>query len=517
MPIDHSQYPKFIEAVVNLRKRVSANQIEPLYQRLAWSLDDIDALEAAMIEAEPISAPPVAVPTHDSSAVELIRPKNSVAEFARQIREGETRAVDIARESLDAARAWRHLNAFTALDTEDVMRQAEAIDHHAKQRAPLGPLAGVPVAIKDLMPVAGYRCTGGTLAREPRMAKRDAPVVAKLREAGAIIFGTANLHELAYGVTSANPHFGAVMNPHFPGRVPGGSSGGSGAIVAANIAPLAVGSDTGGSIRIPAACCGIVGFKPTYGLVDKTDAVPLAWSLDHLGPLARSVDDAATMLEVMAGWPEGSTSQRSDTRPSICVLEGYFSDNIATPVSSRLHSVETLLRDAGAKFTHATVDEMRYATGAQFVTICSEATQANWDVLAQPMKALGEDVRLRLELGQFFLATEYVKAQRARTQIRAALLNALRDADVFLIPTLPCTPPESGKQTVTVGEVTRPVAAMLTRFTSPFNMMGLPALSIPCGYDAEGLPISVQLVGRPGADAKVLTVGRWVEAQLARA
>ena len=327
MAIDFSHLSPFIEVAAALRgTSADAARTRSWSDRLRSSLADIAELEQALPLADPISVPPSAIPiapTTNGGAA-----NDGVSALAAAVRSGRSRAVDVAQAALDRAHMAVALNAFTALDAADVLRQAEALDAAIARGIDPGPLAGVPVAIKDLMPVRGYRMSGGTLAREPVLATNDAPVVARLRAAGAIIFGTANLHELAYGVTSANPHFGAVVNPRHPSLVPGGSSGGSAAIVAAGIAPLAIGTDTGGSIRIPAACCGIVGFKPSYGMVDKTGAIPLAWSLDHIGPIAGSVADAALMFEVLAGWPAGRAGAAPTSPPKLRFVGGFFRDDV---------------------------------------------------------------------------------------------------------------------------------------------------------------------------------------------
>lgn len=512
MTIDFSRFPQFIEAASALRGGSDPSSRERWHQRLAWSFADVQAIEAALATADPITASAVSSASNPVLGERSGRGEShGVAELAQRIRSRETRAVDVAQASLDAARAWRHLNAFTALDEDDVMRQAEAVDARVRERVDPGALAGVPVAVKDLMPVRGYRMSAGTRAFDPIVAEHDAAVVARLRASGAIIFGLANLHELAYGVTSANPHFGAVVNPRFPNQVPGGSSGGSAAIVAAGIAPLAVGTDTGGSIRIPAACCGIVGFKPGYGVVDKSGVYPLAWSLDHVGPIAGSVGDAALMFEALTGANDGGAHGVPTLTPSFVRVRGYFDEDVEPAVTSRMDAVTGALRAAGAAVHDVEVPELALAPGAQFITMSTEAAQANWHLLAGTGARLGDDVRLRLEIGQFFLGIEYVKAQRIRREVRDALLRALGESDVLITPMLACAPPRVGQPMITVGGRTLPAAGMMTRFSSPFNMTGLPALSLPCGFDAAGLPVSLQIVGRPGADAQVLAAGSWVE------
>lgn len=516
MTLESSRFAAFVESVAALRGETDPGRIGAWQERLAWSFDDIAALEAALPVAAPLTTPPG--PRAGEPLMRLPVPswtRDGVTTVADEVRSGASKATAIAESALETARGWRHANIFTALDADDVMAQAEAIDAQVARRGNPGPLAGVPIAVKDLMPVRGYHMTGGTLAREPKLQDRDAPLVARLRDAGAVIFGVTNLHEIAYGVTSANPHFGTVGNPVYPGRVPGGSSGGSGAAVAAGIVPVAIGSDTGGSIRIPAACCGIVGFKPSYGAVDTTDVLPLAWSLDHIGPLSRTVDDAAATFEVLANLPEGSTGGLPVRPPSFVFLRGLFSEHLEAGVARRMGELESEWHAAGARITAAAPEAMRLALGAQFVTIGAEAAAANADIIHALPGKLGDDVRLRLEIARCFLASSYVQAQRIRREVRTALIEALGDADVLVTPTLPCVAPQVGQAILSVGGRALPAAAMLTRFTGPFNATGLPALSIPCGFDMDGLPISVQVVGRPGEDARVLSVGRWIERLLA--
>jgi aspartyl-tRNA(Asn)/glutamyl-tRNA(Gln) amidotransferase subunit A len=396
------------------------------------------------------------------------------------------------------------------------MEEARGLDHRLKRGEDIGPLAGVPVGVKDLMSVRGYPLTAGTKAIEAKMQDRDAPVVARLRAAGAQIVGTTNLHELAFGINSANPHFGHVQNPRYPGYIPGGSSGGSASAVAAELAAVAVGSCTGGSIRLPAACCGIVGFKPTYDAVPREGVFPLAWSLDHIGPITRNVEDAAIAFEVMAGLPEHSTLPRNATMPPRIMLpRRFFYDMLDDEVRAAMDAALARLRAAGAAIGEVDVPGIDLAPGIQLITIASEGAQANWDLLTKHGDKLGEDVRLRLETGQFYLAVDYIKAQQLRSQVRQSMIDCFRDADVMIIPALPVLPPKSGTMTVQLGGKTVHVAPALTRFTSPINFCGFPALSMPCGKSNAGLPVNLQVVGRPGADAAVLRAARWCESLFA--
>ncbi|HEY0836624.1 MAG TPA: amidase, partial [Azospirillum sp.] len=347
----------------------------------------------------------------------------------------------------------------------------------------------------------------------------DAPVVARLRAEGAVIVGTTNLHELAYGITSANPHFGTVGNPRRAGRLAGGSSGGSAAAVAAGMADLAIGTDTAGSIRIPAACCGVVGFKPSYDAVPRQGVLDLAPSLDHVGPLAAGVADAALLFEVMAGLEPGrvtgAVAAAVGRRFRLVRPANFFTDIMAPEVARILGGVLERLGAAGFAIAERAVPDIDLAPSAQFFTIACEATQGHEDLGLRHPEGLGEDVRVRLEIGRFLAAADYIKAQRLRRHIAEQLGKALRGADALVVPTLLATAPPADAATVEAGGASLPVHTALTRCTAPFNLAGMPALTLPCGDDADGLPVGVQIVGPPGGDIAVLGIAAAVEAVLA--
>ena len=491
-------------------------------ERLAMHLKDMQTMLEAPDTGDMLVLPP-------RSKLEVLPPRPQevdsgpvddltfagVARIAAQVRARKVSAEQVADSFLAAIDRHRELNAFITLRPEQVRAEARALDQRIARGEDVGPLAGVPVAVKDLMKVRGYPTTCGTKAIEPQEGDRDADAVARLRAAGALVIGMANLHELAYGVTSANVHFGAVNNPNAPGHVPGGSSGGSGAAVAAGLATIGIGTDTGGSIRIPAACCGVVGFKASHDAVSREGVWPLAWSLDHIGPLTRTVDDAVFAFEAMAGLPAGCIGGKRVERPRMVRPVAFFFDHVEDTVRATVMAAIEALGKAGARVDERDVEGAQYAPATQFLTLCTEACQANWDLLMNKSAGLSADVRLRLEVGQFVGAVDYIKAQRLRRWLRDNMIAALGDADVFVLPTLPVSIPRQGTTTLQIGDRTLPVPTALTRLTSPFNFSGLPALSIPCGRDARGLPVGLQLVGRPGADATVLAVGRWCEAVLA--
>jgi len=516
--------PRVTTALADLLRASAQSRRYPFLERAAYweerlglHLKDLETLLDAPAGGDMLPLPAKA-------KLEIAPPRNGeapgrtsdlcfagAAEIAGRVRTRELSPFEVARAFVERADAHRSLNAFITLRPEAVLREARQLEVRIQAGEDLGPLAGVPVAVKDLMPVTGYPMTCGTKAIDPQEQHHDAEVVARLRAAGALVIGTANLHELAYGVTSANVHFGPVANPVAPGRVPGGSSGGSAAAVAAGLATIGVGTDTGGSIRIPAACCGIVGFKGSYDAVSREGVWPLAFTLDHIGPLTRSVADAALGFEVMAGLPAGCISAKQVDRPHLVRPASFFFDHVEDTVRKAAEAAIARLSAAGGLVDERTIEGIEYAPAVQFTTICTEACQADWELLMTRPEGISPDVRLRLEVGQFIAGIDYVKAQRLRRWLRDHMLAALGDAHVLITPAMSVSVPRAGLATLDVGGRVLPIPAALTRFSSPFNSAGLPAISIPAGQDDNGLPVNLQLVGRPGADATVLAVARWCE------
>jgi aspartyl-tRNA(Asn)/glutamyl-tRNA(Gln) amidotransferase subunit A len=491
-------------------------------QRLLQHIAELDQLRAAQSQSDMLTLPPKAnLEVQAPSPPSALKSKTgeltdaSAREIAQRVAAKDASAVEVARAALERAQAQSALNAFITLRPEQVLEEARAIDARIARGEAPGPLAGVPIAVKDLMYVRGHPFTCGTRAMDGKEATRDAAAVARLREAGALILGTANLHELAYGVTSANPHFKPVQNPIAPEHIPGGSSGGSGALAAAGIAPITVGTDTGGSIRIPAACCGVAGFKPTHEAVSREGCWPLADTLDTIGPLARDVADAVLAFEAMAGLPQGYIGGKLVERPRLVRPERFFFEHLDAGVRACLESALGRLARAGATVLTADIAEIENAPAAQFITICTEACQSNWDLLTRRGEGIGPDVRLRLEVGQFIGAIDYVKAQRVRRRIRENTIAALANADVLIVPTLPIAVPKRDEMTIRFGGRIVPLPGVITRFTGPISAAGVPACSIVAGKDISGLPVSMQLVGRPGADATVLAVAKWAQSVLA--
>jgi len=373
----------------------------------------------------------------------------------------------------------------------------------------------VPVAVKDLFDIAGQPTTAGSpkfFGNKP--AEADACVVKKLRLAGAEIIGKTNTHEIALGVTGVNPHFGPVRNPHNLERITGGSSSGSAAAVAAGMAFAALGTDTGGSIRIPAALCGVVGLKPTLGRISTSGVLPLSWNLDHVGPLTRSVRDAALLLWVLAGY-DASDPASADVPVEdyqihldegirgwrIAVASGEYIETADPDVLKAVNEAAWALRSNGAK-----IETMDFSWISDLAHANARMTQADAaafhrERLAEHPDWFGADVRHRLEKGMALTSSDYVLAKRTQAEARRRFEMFFTTYDILLLPTTPIpAPPIEGTEAIQA-------ARQLTRFTAPFNLTGLPALSIPCGLTQDGLPIGLQIVSRPWDEVRVLQAG----------
>jgi aspartyl-tRNA(Asn)/glutamyl-tRNA(Gln) amidotransferase subunit A len=485
--------------------------------------EEFDREEPALVflpgESTPVSSTPLASrPTAHPSTADVSH--LSVAAAADLMRRRELSPVELVRAVVDRiAAVGASVNAFIAWHAEEVMQAARRAEEALLRGDPLGPLHGIPIAVKDLVFTADLPTTAGTRVLKDRLPRADATVIRRLREAGAILVGKLNLHELAYGVTSANPHFGPVRNPWQLNRIAGGSSGGSAAAVAASLCLASLGTDTGGSIRIPAACCGVVGLKPTYGRVSRHGVLPLGWSLDHVGPIARNVADAALLLRVLAGPdPHDPTASPLPVPDYTRVLDGdlqgvrigvlreFFIEpgEIDPAVAGAVEEAARVLERGGARVEEVAVSLLRYAPAAQFFTLSTEASAQHGRLLRRHARELGVDVRRRLELGEFVTATQYVRAQQARRRLVRECAELFRRVDLLVTPTLPVTAPPIGAEMVTLGGRARQVQPTLTRCTSPWNLTGLPAISIPCGFGDEGLPMGLQIIGRPFDEGTVL-------------
>ena len=432
--------------------------------------------------------------------------------FGRGLREGKFSAAEITSDVLKQIdRENPRLNAFILVMGEAARRQAAELDRELASGRDRGPLHGVPISVKDLFDVAGTPTTAASRVREGHMAAADAEVIGRAREAGAIIVGKTNLHEFAFGTTNDESAFGPARNPHDSARSPGGSSGGSAASVAAGMALGTIGSDTGGSIRIPAAACGIVGLKPTYGEVSLTGAVPLSRSLDHAGPLASTVRDTWLLYQVLAG---RHASPPDTVGLKLRVLGGYFCDLLDDEVRQRFEEAIDRLRASGAAIDDKLIEHASLITPAYMHISFGDAAAYHAKTIEAVPHLYTPPVRQRIELARYVLAEDYVRAQEVREALRREVDAALEGCQALMLPTLPIPAPVIGQPSVEIGGAKHPIRALMLRLTQLFNLTGHPAISLPCGTTSTGLPCGLQLVGKIGATDALVAVAAEVERQL---
>lgn len=424
----------------------------------------------------------------------------TIDEAATKLRARAVSAVELAQESLQRIReAQPWLNAFITVTEELALEHAHRADEELARGIDRGPLHGIPYALKDNFATRGIPTTCGSKIFADRVPDRDSAVYRNLTEAGAVLMGKTGLHEWAYGITSDNPHFGTVRNPHDPSRIPGGSSGGSGAAVAANLVFFAMGTDTGGSIRVPASYCGCVGFKPVYGRVSRAGVFPLGFSLDHVGPLARTVRDAGLVMNAIAEPPPPPTPARR-----IGVPENFFNERLSPPVEA---AFDRALRNAealGYRLVPITVPDPAEINTVGRVILLSEASAVLQPFLDR-REDFGADVLSLLDQGRLVSATDYIDAQRLRKLYQKQWAKLWDIVDVVFTPTTPIQAPLIGKAKVADEDV----RLASTRFVRPFNVLGLPALSIP--LSTSSLPAGLQIVGQSFDEARLLAIGQSIE------
>jgi aspartyl-tRNA(Asn)/glutamyl-tRNA(Gln) amidotransferase subunit A len=450
----------------------------------------------------------------------------SLTEAARFVADGDVSPVELVDASLARIEAVDDkLNAYIAVysGAREVAKAAETMLAAGHR---LGPLHGVPIALKDNIGLAGRVTTAGSKILKDWRPAQDATVAARLKGAGAIIVGKTNMHEFAWGGTSANPHYGFVRNPWNTDRFPAGSSGGSGAAVAARTCYGALGTDTGGSIRLPSAINGIAGIRPTIGRVSNAGVIPLAWSMDTVGPMARTVEDCALMFNALAGHdPRDAGSARVPVVDytadlgrgveglRIGVIPDYFFHHLQPPVESAVRSALDTLTGLGAATVDLTVEHIHGNISAQLTVESCEPSTYHQRWLRERPEDYGEDVRTLLELGELHLATHYLQAQRYRALLRAEFLDAFKSVDVFVCPTLPFTATKIGETLVEIENgVQEDMLAAIMQFTGVPSLTGLPSLNVPCGFDQDGLPVGMQVIGRPFDEATLFRVGTAFQA-----
>ena len=450
----------------------------------------------------------------------------TIAGVAEAIRARQVSPVEVTRACLERIeRLDGRLRSFITVDAERALAAARAREAEAKRGHLVGPLHGVPLAYKDLCAVPGLPTSCGTAQPDYFQAPRPATAVARLSAAGAITLGKLNMSELALGPFGDNAHHGNAETPWRPGHVAGGSSSGSGAAVAAGLALGALGTDTGGSIRLPAACCGIVGLKPTYGRVSRAGAMPLSWSLDHIGPMTRTVADAALLLGLIAGADrDDPTASRRPVPDYVAALEtpvaglavgvprGFYWEGVDPEVARGVRAAIEVLAGLGARVSEVMLPDPAVMNEVCNVIARSESASLHADVLRATPDRLQPAVRARLETGLRLSAHDYLQALRLRGRLaREVVGGVLATVDVVACPTIPEAAPAIAQ--VTAGTPAEVVQRMgrFSRLTRPWNGLGLPALSVPCGFTADGRPFGLQLAGRPFDEATLLRLGHAYE------
>lgn len=435
----------------------------------------------------------------------------TIREAAIELAEGRLTAVELLTSCVD--RIDELNGVFTAFlhvrSRSDLMEDARASDGRRKKGVSLGPLDGIPIGLKALYNYPGLPTSAGSKILSDWFPQTESSVVTNLREAGAVILGMLNMHEFADGPTNENPHYGSPRNPYGATRIPGGSSGGSAVALATYMCLGATGSDTGGSIRIPAAFCGVVGLKPTFGLVSLDGVVPFSKSLDHAGPMARTAGDALTLLHGMTGTPaprETAPRAVSNRAIRIGVEQSYFLRSMQPRVRHAFNDAIATLDAAGYEICDVKWPSVAKAGAAELAILFPEAAAVHHRFLKTRLADYGSDVRRSLLSGRLYRAVDYVNAQEVRKQLREDLDRLFEDVDVLATPTAVLEAPERGVSMITTDEGEVEVLEALVRCTAPFNLTGHPALSVPCGLGADGLPVGLQLVGPWYAEELIVDV-----------
>ena len=449
----------------------------------------------------------------------------SAGTLSRLVQSKEVSPVDIIDAHLARIEATEPmLNSFITLLPEEARAAARRAEREIQSGNYKGPLHGIPVALKDLFNTGGIRTTSGSRIFDNFIPERDCTVAARFHQAGAILLGKLNMHQFAYGPTGENPDYGHMHNPWDLDLITGGSSGGSGSAAAAGQCTITTGSDTGGSIRIPAALCGIVGLKPTYGLVSRYGLTPLSWSLDHPGPMVRTVEDAALSMNAIAGYdpkdvasarvdiPDYTTALTGDVRGlRIGVVREYFEAPLDPEVDRSVRDAIGVLESMGAVVTEVSFPMFNDSQAISGAILMSEAAAYHRDLLASDGEKLYPPVRVRLEAGLFVSAADYLRAQQARSLFDRQARELLEHVDLLAGPTEPVTAPLLLAERVQAGEREVGTTGALTQYTRPYNLTGFPAISVPCGFSEAGLPMALQLAGRPFDELTVLRAAHAYE------
>jgi aspartyl-tRNA(Asn)/glutamyl-tRNA(Gln) amidotransferase subunit A len=449
----------------------------------------------------------------------------TIAEAARQIARQQLSPIELTQAALERISTLNpRLNAFITVLGEQALATAQVAEREMMSGQKRGPLHGIPVALKDLCATRGVRTTAGSKILRDYIPTHDATVTLRLAEAGTVLLGKLHMNEFAYGPDGDNVHYGRVRNPWNLECITGGSSSGSGAGVAASLCLGALGTDTGGSIRIPSALCGIAGIKPTYGRVSRYGITPLCWSLDHVGPMAKTVEDVALLLQSMAGYDvKDPTSARIPVPDYVAALSGdvrglrigipreYFFDMLDPEVEHAVRQAVEVMKGSGASVHEVSWPSLRYASLAALIIVLAEAAAFHDAWIRTRSQDYHPDVALRLKWGLLLPASAYLKAQRLRTLMCRDVAQLWRQVDVLVTPATMMAAPRPGETQIRLNHRQMSTREAILRLMRPFNLTGLPAISVPCGFTATGLPIGLQIAGKPFDEATVLRLAHAYE------
>lgn len=446
----------------------------------------------------------------------------SALRLGKMIRDREVSSVDVTNTYLERIHSLdKKVNSFIRVFDETAVSEAKKAQDEIMTGHWRGPLHGVPFAVKDLFDTAGVPTTAGSKVWRNYIPVADSYAVKKLRDAGAVLVGKLNMHELAFGVTSRNPHYGPILNPWDLTRMCGGSSSGSAAALAAGFVPLTLGTDTGGSIRIPSSLCGTVGLKPTYGLVSRRGVLPLAWSLDHVGPMTMQVEDIALSLGIIAGQDsQDLTSADPKVEDYITQLKGdlkgivvglpttFFYENLRADIKETIFKAIKGLEALGARVREIEIPGIIEADHAAFTVLFCEASSCLETHARNRPRDVSEEVMSSVRLGMSIPATRYIHALRMRTKLIGILTEVFSQVDLLVVPGTTVDAPPIESKEVSIGpDQILDIRSALTRFTRYFNLAGNPVLSVPCGLSSHRLPVGMQIVGRPFDEATLLKTG----------
>jgi aspartyl-tRNA(Asn)/glutamyl-tRNA(Gln) amidotransferase subunit A len=449
----------------------------------------------------------------------------TIAEAARQIARKQLSPVELTQAALERISTLnQRLNAFITVLGDQALTTAQVAEREMMSGQKRGPLHGIPIALKDLCATKGVRTTAGSKILRDYIPTDDATVTLRLAEAGTILLGKLHMNEFAYGPDGDNAHYGRVYNPWNLECITGGSSSGSGAGVAASLCLGALGTDTGGSIRIPSALCGIAGIKPTYGRVSRYGIMPLCWSLDHVGPMAKTVEDVALLLQSMAGYDvKDPTSAQRPVPDYVAALSGdvrglrlgipqeYFFDMLDPEVEHAVRQAVEVMQGSGASVHEVSWPSLRYATLAALIIVLAEASAFHDAWIRTRSQDYHPDVALRLKWGLLLSASAYLKAQRLRTLMCRDVAQLWRQVDVLVTPATMMAAPRPGEMQIRLNHRQMSTREAILRLMRPFNLTGLPAISVPCGFTTTGLPIGLQIAGKPFDEATVLRLAHAYE------